>query len=292
MNEAIEELIERVTWRGGDVDVRQRATRVDGVYESKQEYRELLKADIKQLTTLQRRLFIERSQALLIILQGLDTAGKDGIIRHVLRAFNPQGCRVYSFRTPTSEEVAHDFLWRTTRYLPERGQISVFNRSHYEEVLVVRVHPELLAAEHADAKSIADGSVWKARYQAILAQEKHLQSSGTRIVKLMLHISPEEQARRLLARLDNPAKNWKFQPSDLEERRFWDDYMAAYSACLSATSTPEAPWHILPADDKRTARLLAAGIIVRALKGMELLEPEVSEARAGELSAMRQRMQI
>jgi PPK2 family polyphosphate:nucleotide phosphotransferase len=291
VTEAIAELIERSRWRGGDIDVRQRPTRVEGGYESKQDYRELLKADLKQLTTLQRRLFIERSQALLIILQGLDTAGKDGIIRHVLGAFNPQGCRVYSFRTPTSEEVAHDFLWRTTRYLPERGQISVFNRSHYEEVLVVRVHPELLAAEQVDAKTAPDGSIWKARYESILAQEKHLLASGTRIVKLMLHISPEEQAKRLLARLDNPAKNWKFQASDLEERRFWDDYMAAYSACLSATSTPEAPWYILPADDKRTARLLAAGIIVRALEDMELSEPEVSPARAGELSAMRDRLQ-
>jgi len=285
------QLIVRSTWRGGEVDLRQRPTRVDGVYESKADYRDMLKADLKQLTTLQRRLFIERSQALLIILQGLDTAGKDGIIRHVLGAFNPQGCRVYSFRTPTSEEVAHDFLWRTTRYLPERGQVSVFNRSHYEEVLVVRVHPELLAAEHVDSKSIADGSIWKSRYQAILAQERHLQSSGTRIVKLMLHISPEEQAKRLLARLDNPAKSWKFQASDLEERRYWDDYMAAYSACLSATSTPVAPWHILPADDKRTARLLAAGIIVQALADMELSEPEVSPARAGELSAMRGQLQ-
>lgn len=285
------QLIERSTWRGGEVDLRQRPTHVDGVYESKADYRDMLKADLKQLTTLQRRLFIERSQALLIILQGLDTAGKDGIIRHVLGAFNPQGCRVYSFRTPTSEEVAHDFLWRTTRYLPERGQVSVFNRSHYEEVLVVRVHPELLAAEHVDSKSIADGSIWKSRYQAILAQERHLQSSGTRIVKLMLHISPEEQAKRLLARLDNPAKSWKFQASDLEERRYWDDYMAAYSACLSATSTPVAPWHILPADDKRTARLLAAGIIVQALADMELSEPEVSPARAGELSAMRGQLQ-
>jgi PPK2 family polyphosphate:nucleotide phosphotransferase len=290
VNEAIEELIERSTWRGGEVDLRQRPTRVEGVYESRQDYIGLLKADLKQLTTLQRRLFIERSQALLIILQGLDTAGKDGIIRHVLRAFNPQGCRVYSFRTPTSEEVAHDFLWRTTRYLPERGQISVFNRSHYEEVLVVRVHPELLAAEHVDGKALGDGSIWKARYESILAQERHLLSSGTRIVKLMLHISLEEQAKRLLARLDNPAKSWKFQASDLEERRFWDDYMAAYSACLSATSTPEAPWHILPADDKRTARLLAAGIIARTLEDMELAEPEVSEARAGELSAMKKRL--
>ena len=175
--------------------------------------------------------------------------------------------------------------------MPERGQISVFNRSHYEEVLVVRVHPEMLTAERVDAATVSDGSIWPERYEAILAHERHLVASGTRIVKLMLHISPEEQARRLIARISNPAKNWKFKDSDVEERRFWDDYLSAYSACLSATSTPEAPWHILPADDKRTARLLAAGIIVQTLEGMELASHEVSPARAGELSAMRERLQ-
>ena len=291
MNNGIAQMIERFTCTGAEIDLRHCQTRLEGVYESKQHYRELLEADSEKLTSLQRRLFIQGSQGLVIILQGLDTAGKDGIIRHVLRAFNPQGCRVYSFGPPNSEEIAHDFLWRTTRFLPERGQISVFNRSHYEEVLVVKVHPELLAAERVDPATVSDGSIWPERYEAILAHERHLVASGTRIVKLMLHISPEEQARRLIARISNPAKNWKFKDSDVEERRFWDDYLSAYSACLSATSTPEAPWHILPADDKRTARLLAAGIIVQTLEGMELASHEVSPARAGELSAMRERLQ-
>jgi PPK2 family polyphosphate:nucleotide phosphotransferase len=290
MEDAIEGLIEACTWRGGEIDLRKRPTRVEGAYESPKGYRDGLQRNVKRLTSLQRRLFIERRQALLIILQGLDTAGKDGIIRHVIRAFNPQGCRVYSFRTPTSEEVAHDFLWRTTRYLPERGQISVFNRSHYEEVLVVRVHPEFLDAQHVDGAAAEEGSIWQTRYESILAQEKHLLASGTRVVKLMLHISPEEQALRLIARMSNPNKSWKFQEQDLEERRFWDDYLAAYSACIGATSTREAPWYVVPADDKRTARLLAAGIIAQTLEDMELSEPEVSAKRAGELSAMKKRL--
>ncbi|HLG11217.1 MAG TPA: PPK2 family polyphosphate kinase [Dehalococcoidia bacterium] len=286
MNDGIPDLIQRVACTGNEIDLRQYPTRIEGIDGSKQQFRELL----NRLTALQRRLFIQGSQALVIILQGMDTSGKDGIIRHVLRAFNPQGCRVYSFGPPNSEEIGHDFLWRTTRYLPQRGQISVFNRSHYEEVLVVKVHPDLLTAEHVDAARVRDGSLWTERYEAIRAQERHLLASGTGIVKLMLHISSEEQARRLLARLSNPAKNWKFKESDVEERHFWDDYLAAYSSCLSATSTPAAPWHILPADDKRTARLLAAAIIVQALEALDLAAQEVSPGRALELAAIRNRL--
>jgi PPK2 family polyphosphate:nucleotide phosphotransferase len=291
MSDAIGELIRRCAWTGGEIELRQVPTQAEPAFESKQQYRDLLRSSLSKLTGLQRRLFIQGAQGLVIILQGLDTSGKDGIIRHVLRAFNPQGCRVYSFGPPNTEEIAHDFIWRTSRYLPERGQISVFNRSHYEEVLVARVHPKLLAAQHVDPAVIKDGSLWEARYEAIRAHERHLMASGTRIVKLMLHISPEEQARRLIARIANPAKNWKFKAEDVEERRYWDDYLSAYSACIAATSTPDAPWYILPADDKRTARLLAAGIIGQALEGMHLAAPDVSPERAAELSAIRHRLQ-
>jgi PPK2 family polyphosphate:nucleotide phosphotransferase len=291
MNEAINTLIDRSTFSGGQVDLREQPTQVEGAYDSKQEYRSLLRSGLSQLTGLQWRLYVEGAKGLVIILHGIDTAGKDGIIRHVLSAFNPQGCRVYSFGVPNSEEVKHDILWRTSRFLPERGQISVFNRSHYEEVLTVRVHPEFLVAQHVDPATVEDGSVWPQRFEAIRAHERHLLASGTRVVKLVLHISPDEQAKRLIARITNPAKSWKFQEADVEERRYLDEYMSAYSACLSSTATPEAPWYVLPADDKRTARLLAAGIIIRTLENMQLPTHEVPEDRAGMLNTMKQRLQ-
>jgi PPK2 family polyphosphate:nucleotide phosphotransferase len=285
------EHIEGTRWTGGRIDLHERPTSNDGLYESKQQYVKLLREEQERLRKLQRRLFVQGAQAMLIILQGLDTSGKDGIIRHVMRGFNPQGCRVYSFGPPNNEEIHHDFLWRTTRHLPERGRIAVFNRSEYEEVLVVRVHPELLAPQHVDVKSVEDGSIWTQRYEAIRAHEQHLLASGTHIVKLMLHVSAEAQADRLLSRLTNPAKNWKFNESDVEERQYREDYLKAYSECISATATLEAPWYVVPADDKRSARLLAGAIIIEALERMDLEQPEVSIERAAELAKIREELE-
>jgi PPK2 family polyphosphate:nucleotide phosphotransferase len=290
LNQKIEELVERFRCTGQAIDLRQQPTLLEGLYESKKHHRKLLKTDLKQLADLQRQLYIEGSQGLLIILQGIDTAGKDGIIRHLLKGFNPQGCGVYSFGVPNSEELSHDFLWRTSRYLPARGRISVFNRSQYEEVLVVRVHPELLESQHLSEDGVKDGSLWAARYEAIVAQERHLVAAGTRIVKLMLHISPEEQKKRLLSRLSDPKKNWKFNENDIKERGFWDDYVSAYSACISATSTPESPWYVLPADDKPSARLLAGGILIDVMKDMDPRMPEVTHERAEELSQIEKKL--
>ena len=290
MAEGLNNLIEGIRCTGGEVDLRSRPATALGLYDGKKDYKKQLRSAWQRLRDLQRQLFVDGSQALLIILQGMDTSGKDGIIRHVLRAFNPQGCRVYSFRAPNAEEQAHDFLWRTSRFLPERGQVSVFNRSHYEEVLVVRVHPELLKGQHLASAGVADGSIWDSRYEAIKASERHLISSGTRIVKLMLHISPEEQARRLIARFSDPAKAWKSDASDIEERRYWDDYVKAYSACVSATSTPAAPWYVVPADDKLTARLVVAGILIETLETMAPALPQVTEARSAELTDLRERL--
>ena len=293
MSEATEyivQLIEACRLTGGAVDLRQMPTRGEKPYESKRVYRKLLGEDQVRLSALQRRLFVRGTQGLVVILQGLDASGKDGIIRHVLRAFNPQGCRVYSFGVPNEEERAHDFLWRTTRFLPERGHVSVFNRSHYEEVLVVRVHPEFLARQRIDMSGVEDGSIWAQRFEAISAQEEHLLASGTRAVKLMLHVSAEEQKKRLLSRLSNPEKNWKFDESDFAERKYRPNYLEAYSECLGATSTPESPWYVLPADDKRTARLMAAAILRQTLESMDVSAPEVTPERAAELAKIREQL--
>jgi PPK2 family polyphosphate:nucleotide phosphotransferase len=267
-------------------------TAVEGLYKSKKHYRALLRQKRDRLQKLQWQLYVKSTQGLVVILQGLDTAGKDGLIRHVLGAFNPQGCRVYSFRAPNSEEVAHDFLWRTTRVLPERGHISVFNRSHYEEVLVVRVHPEFLEAQHVDKRSIEDGSIWGIRFEAIRAHERHLLASGTRVVKMMLHVSKQEQQKRLMSRLTDSAKNWKFKESDIEERAYREDHLAAYSACILATGSPAAPWYVIPADDKRSARLLAADVLIDVLESMDLTPPETTPERAAELARLEERLRL
>jgi PPK2 family polyphosphate:nucleotide phosphotransferase len=198
---------------------------------------------------------------------------------------NPQGCQVFSFKHPSSEELDHDFLWRTTRSLPERGRIGIFNRSYYEEVLVVRVHPELLAAERLPQAN--DKHVWRERYRSIVGLEQHLHRNGTRIVKFFLHMSKGEQRKRLLARIDDPDKHWKFSLADVQERQFWDDYMDAYARCLSATSTAEAPWYIVPADDKQNARLIISGVILETLRDLHLTWPKLDKERVNELHKMR-----
>ena len=236
---------------GDTVSLKSWPTKVEAVYSSKDDYQDQLKAHIAQLKLQQELLYASNRYALLIIFQAMDAAGKDGAISHVMSGVNPQGCQVFSFKHPSENELQHDFLWRTTRDLPERGRIGIFNRSYYEEVLIARVHPAILAGENIHDAS-ADGSeVWQSRYQSISNLESHLHFNGTRIVKFFLHISKEEQRKRLLKRIDEPEKNWKFSMADVEERGFWDQYMGAYEKCLSATSSNDTPWYVVPADDKK-----------------------------------------
>ena len=226
------------------------------------------------------------SYALLVIFQAMDAAGKDGMIKHVMSGVNPQGCQIYSFQHPSAEELKHDFLWRCARVLPERGRIGIFNRSYYEEVLIVRVHPEILRGEGVpDARR--EEETWEERYQSITDFERHLHRNGTRVLKFFLHISKEEQRRRLLARIDDPEKNWKFSRADIEERRHWEDYMKAYEGCLRATSRRYAPWYVVPADDKPNARLIVSQIIVDTLRGLRLEYPRLDAERRRELQAIR-----
>jgi PPK2 family polyphosphate:nucleotide phosphotransferase len=220
----------------------------------------------------------------------MDAAGKDGAIKHVMSGVNPQGCQVFSYRHPSAMELQHDFLWRTTRDLPERGRIGIFNRSYYEEVLIVRVHPRILHGEGISGESLDDKTVWQHRFRSIVDLESHLHRNGTRIVKFHLHLSKDEQQRRFLQRIDEPEKNWKFSLADVEERKFWNEYMAAYEKCLSATSTREAPWYVVPADDKANARLIVSQIILDTLNRLEMTYPEVSAERRNELKSIRERL--
>jgi len=275
---------------GDSVDLARMPTRVDPVYGSKKEYRKLLKQHVRQLAKLQYRLYAEDRYALLLIFQAMDAAGKDGAIKHVMSGIDPQGVQVFSFKHPSPIELDHDFLWRTTQCLPERGRIGIFNRSYYEEVLIVRVHPEILAGERLPPEALEDHSIWEKRLRSIVDQERHLFVNGTRVIKFFLHISPEEQTRRFLARIDQPEKNWKFSMPDITERDSWDAYMKAYEHCLAATSTDEAPWYILPADDKKNARLMVSQIVVDALKELHPQVPELTEERKNELQAIRAKL--
>ncbi|HTY92549.1 MAG TPA: ADP-polyphosphate phosphotransferase [Steroidobacteraceae bacterium] len=265
-------------------------TRIAPVYESAQHYQELLAQHVARLSALQQLLYASGRHAILLIFQAMDAAGKDGAIRHVMSGVNPQGCRVYSYKHPSTAELAHDFLWRTTRDLPERGQIGIFNRSYYEEVLIVRVHPEILAAENPAAPA-ARAAVWQERYRSITGLERHLSGNGTRIVKFFLHLSKEEQRRRFLERIDDPHKNWKFSQADMRERDFWKDYRRAYQDCLRATSTQDSPWYIVPADDKRNARLIVSEIILNVLEGLKMSYPKTSAARRRQMLAMRRQLE-
>jgi PPK2 family polyphosphate:nucleotide phosphotransferase len=274
---------------GENVDLKKRPARVDPVYRSKEHYQEMLRDHVEQLSQLQQTLYAADRYALLLIFQAMDAAGKDGAIKHVMSGVNPQGCDVHSFKHPSGEELQHDFLWRTTRYLPERGRIGIFNRSYYEEVLILRVHPELLRNE-ALPDPPPYKKLWKERYRSINDLERHLHVNGTRIVKFFLHISKEEQRKRFLDRIEKPEKNWKFSMSDIEERAFWDDYMAAYEKCLSATSTSDCPWHVVPADDKLNARLFVSNIILDAMKALDISYPDTAAGRRQVLEACRQRL--
>ena len=262
-------------------------TVVKPVYKSKAAYEALLAEHVAQLSALQQLLYAADSHAVLLIFQAMDAAGKDGAIKHVMSGVNPQGCQVFSFKHPSAEELAHDFLWRTTQCLPERGRIGIFNRSYYEEVLIVRVHPELLVSEALPDASRGAKPIWKERYRSIEQQETHLTRNGTRIVKFFLHLSQEEQRTRFLARIDEPEKNWKFSQADMKERSFWGDYMKAYEACLGATSTRAAPWYVVPADDKENARLIVSHIVLDTLRSLELHYPKSDAERRRELLAIR-----
>jgi PPK2 family polyphosphate:nucleotide phosphotransferase len=254
---------------------------------SKKRYRALLGEHVEELSCLQRLHYASNRYALLLIFQGMDTAGKDGAIRHVMSGVNPQGCEVFSFKQPSAEELEHDFLWRTTRHLPERGRIGIFNRSYYEEVLVVRVHPEILRSQLLPDELLDESTIWEERYRSIVDLEEHLHRNGTRVIKFFLHLSEEEQRKRFLERIDEPDKNWKFSLSDIHERKYWHRYMKAYEACLSATSTRHTPWYVVPADDKEDARLLVSQIVLDALNGLDMAYPKTTAKRRKELESIR-----
>ncbi len=272
---------------GEKVDLKERPTVVDPVYKSKEDYQKQLAAHVEQLSALQKLHYAASNHAVLLIFQGMDSSGKDGAIRHVMSGVNPQGCQVFSFKQPSETELKHDFLWRTTRDLPERGRIGIFNRSYYEEVLVVRVHPSILHSEAIPDAPHHDAQVWDERYRSIVDLERHLHANGTRIVKIFLHLSKEEQRQRFLARIDDPDKNWKFSLADIEERKFWKDYRKAYEACIAATSTEDSPWYIVPADDKDNARLIVSQIVVDALERLNAHYPEASAERVAQLQSIR-----
>src|ERR1700732_1021997 len=250
----------------------------------------LLQKGVARMAELQDMLYAQNRWGVLLIFQAMDAAGKDGVIKHVMSGVNPQGCQVYSFKHPSPAELQHDFLWRTTRDLPERGRIGMFNRSYYEEVLIARVHPEILRSEGLPDLPHDDGVVWHDRYRSIVNLERHLDNNGTCIVKFSLHLSKEEQRNRFLQRIDEPEKNWKFSLSDVEERRFWKQYMLAYEECLSATSTGNAPWYVVPADDKENARLIASRMVLDTLEGLKMTYPETSAERRQELLSIRKQL--
>jgi PPK2 family polyphosphate:nucleotide phosphotransferase len=276
---------------GGKADLRKRPTRVDPVYDSDDDYEEKLKAQVDRLSDLQERLYATGSHALLVVFQGMDTAGKDGAIRHVMSGVNPQGCEVTSFKQPSAEELRHDFLWRIHDHAPERGRIGIFNRSHYEDLVVVRVHPEWLASAGFDPEAGKRKSFWKERYDSIREFEQHLHRNGTVIVKFYLHLSRGEQLDRLLDRIAEPGKNWKFSVGDVRERQFWPAYVEAYEDAIGATSTDLAPWFVVPADDKKNARLIVSEVIVDALEDLKLGWPKTSASRAEELKTIRKELE-
>src|SRR5476651_1167516 len=250
---------------GHEVSLRKWPTNVKPVYKSKEHYQKLLGEHIAQLSSQQELLYASNRYAVLLIFQAMDAAGKDGAIKHVMSGVNPQGCQVFSFKHPSEAELEHDFLWRTTRDLPERGRIGIFNRSYYEEVLIARVHPQILRTEGLPDKLLDEKTIWHERYRSIRDLERHLDCNGTRIIKFFLHLSKEEQRKRFIDRIDRPDKNWKFSLADIEERKYWKDYMRAYGQCLTATSTKRAPWYIVPADDKLNTRLIVSRIVLDTL---------------------------
>lgn len=266
------------------------ATDIPALYENKRHYRELLGEFQEEIQRLQSILYADNRYALLLIFQGMDTAGKDGAIKHVMSGVNPQGCQVFSFKQPSSEELNHDFLWRTNKRLPERGRIGIFNRSYYEEVLIARVNPRVLHGQRLPVECLTRPKIWQERYNDIVHLEDYLNRNGTKVVKFFLHISKDEQRKRFLQRIDDPDKNWKLSPSDLSVREEWDEYQEVYAACIGATSTSCAPWHVIPADDKKNARILISKFVVDALQSLKMDYPQVTEKHRDELQQIRQQL--
>ena len=262
-------------------------TTVKPFCKSKKQYHKLLEKHVAELSALQHLHYASNRYALLLIFQGMDAGGKDGAIRHVMSGVNPQGCEVFSFKQPSAEELEHDFLWRTTRRFPEHGQIGIFNRSYYEEVLIVRVHPEILRSQGLSEELRDEKTLWEGRYRSIVDLESHLYRNGTRTIKIFLHLSQEEQRKRFLERIDERDKNWKFTLADIHERKYWKHYMKAYEACLSATSTHHAPWYVVPADDKENARLIVSQIVLDALDELKTPYPKTTAKRRRELKSIR-----
>ena len=256
---------------------------------SKEQAAKALAAGVERLAELQERLYAQDNWSVLLIFQAMDAAGKDSTIKHVMSGVNPQGCEVYSFKAPTSTELDHDFLWRCTRCLPERGRIGIFNRSYYEETLVVRVHPEFLAGQKVP-RSLITKNIWRERFEDINGLEKYASRNGIAVRKFFLHVSKEEQKRRFLSRLDEPEKNWKFSSTDVQERQHWDDYMDAYEETIRNTATPHAPWYVVPADHKWFTRLVVAEAVIETLESLDLRYPAISDSMRKELAAARKKL--
>jgi PPK2 family polyphosphate:nucleotide phosphotransferase len=272
------------------VDLKKCPTSIKPLCKSEEAYATLLSQHVSELSTIQRLLYASHQHAVLVIFQGMDTSGKDGAIRHVMSGVNPQGVEVSSFKQPTPEELLHDFLWRTTCRLPEKGRIGIFNRSYYEEVLVTRVHPEILKKQNIPESALSDKDFWKDRYRSINDLEKHLHRNGTTVIKIFLHISRDEQEKRLLERIDDPNKNWKFSQADIQERQYWQEYRKAYESCIAATSTVHAPWFIVPADDKHDARFIVSEIILNALGKLDMKFPVVDADELKDLASIREQL--
>jgi PPK2 family polyphosphate:nucleotide phosphotransferase len=264
---------------GKKVDLKEWPTEIKPLHETKEDYQAAQAKHVEKLSESQSLLYADSRYSILLIFQAMDAAGKDGAIKHVMSGVNPQGCQVFSYKHPSAQELQHDFLWRTTRDLPERGKIGIFNRSYYEEVLIAKVHPEILKAEQ-----VTDGkNIWEDRYQSIVNLENHLHRNGTRIIKFFLHLSKEEQRQRFIKRLERPDKNWKFSADDIKERAYWKDYRKAYEACLSATSTETAPWYIVPADNKPDTRLIISEIIRDTMEKLKMSYPKPDKNHRQEL---------
>ncbi len=267
-------------------------TLVSPFYQTKADYQSAMESDAAKLSHQQALLHASGQYAILILFQAMDAAGKDGMIRHVMSGVNPQGCRVVSFKGPSDEENRHDFLWRISRQLPERGQIGIFNRSYYEDVLITRVHPEILKDQNLPSPWNQGHALWKGRYRSIRDMEAHLHRNGTRLLKFYLHISENEQKKRLLERIDTPDKNWKFSMNDLHERQYWDRYMKAYENAIAETASKEAPWYIIPADDKENARLIVSDILLKTMKKLKLSWPQLDRKHQEMLMTIREKLQL
>ncbi|MHB1372336.1 MAG: ADP-polyphosphate phosphotransferase [Thauera sp.] len=276
---------------GKKIDLAEWPTNVDALYDSKSDYQERLDAGTERLSELQEMLYAHDRYSLLVIFQAMDAAGKDGAIRHVMSGVNPQGCQVFSFKHPSATELDHDFLWRTHLALPERGRIGIFNRSYYEEVLIVRVLPDILRGQKLPDETLDAKDFWGDRLRSIADSEAHLHRNGTRVIKIFLHLSKDEQRDRLIARIDEEDKNWKFDEGDIEQRQHWGKYMAAYADCLAATSTAECPWYVVPADDKKNARLIVSQILVDTLAALDMRYPETSPAQRENLLEIRRQLE-